>query len=42
LRLVRETGSVWLAAGEAQILRGLASGELERLAYGSEETEPHR
>jgi hypothetical protein len=42
LRLVRETGAIWLAAGEAQISRGVASGELERLAYGSEETEPHR
>jgi hypothetical protein len=42
LRTVSETGAVWLAASEARILRGLESGELEEVAYGSEEAEPHR
>jgi len=41
LSSVSETGAVWLAASEARILRGVESGELEKIAYGSEKTEPH-
>jgi len=42
LRSFADTGAVWLAASEAKILRGLESGELEKIEYGSKEIEPHR